>query len=154
MFLARLLTDLRLEDKRFFINAKLEREKRQRLISLPHFSGRLEAKEGMFRGERVLRRAFLLGEKAQEALVLTLSEIFCLVRVRIQGGLNNFFFTVFKHIIRSVIELRFLADSALQISALSYLINAKLFVQSEVVEEIGSGYVPFGCRGWLSKSIR
>jgi hypothetical protein len=76
LFLARLLTDLRLEDKRFFINAKLEREKRQRLISLPHFSGRFEAKEGMFRGERVLRRAFLLGEKAQEALVLTLSEIF------------------------------------------------------------------------------
>lgn len=83
--------------------------------------------------------------------MLTLSEIFCLVRVRIQGGLNNFFFTVFKHIIRSVIELRFLADSALQISALSYLINAKLFVQSEVVEEIGSGYVPFGCRGLAFK---
>ena len=76
MFLARLLTDLRLEDKRFFINAKLEREKRERLISLPHFLGRFEAKEGMFRGERVLRRAFLLGEKAQEALVLTLSEHF------------------------------------------------------------------------------
>ena len=106
MFLARLLTDLRLEDKRFFINAKLEREKRERLISLPHFLGRFEAKEGMFRGERVLRRAFLLGEKAQEALVLTLSEHFLSRAV----GSTISFFTVFKHIIRSVIELRFLAD--------------------------------------------
>ncbi|HEY7317155.1 MAG TPA: hypothetical protein VIE89_06245 [Candidatus Binatia bacterium] len=74
--MARLLTDLRLEDKRFFINAKLEREKRERLISLPRFSGRFEAREGMFRGERVLRRGFLLGEKAQEALVLTCLSIF------------------------------------------------------------------------------
>ena len=134
MFLARLLTDLRLEDKIFFINAKLEREKRERLISLPHFSGRFEAKEGMFRGERVLRRAFLLGEKAQEALVLTFVSAFFLSC----GGLNNFFFTVFKHIIRSVIELRFLADG--NVSQLTQpckfrlyliLINAKLFVQSD-----------------------
>jgi hypothetical protein len=75
-FLARLLTDLRLKDENIFINAKLEREKRERLISLPHFSGRFEAKERMFRGERVLRRGFLLGEKAQEALVLTCLSIF------------------------------------------------------------------------------
>jgi hypothetical protein len=65
--------------------------------------------------------------------------------VRIQGGLNNFFFTVFKHIIRSVIELRFLADgnvsrtySDLQISALAY------FDQCEIIR---------AKRLWLKRSV-
>jgi hypothetical protein len=132
--LARLLTDLRLEDKRFFINAKLEREKRERLISLPHFLGRFEAKEGMFRGERVLRRAFLLGEKAQEALVLTLSELFCLVRWAQQFLFHSFqahhslcnraaFFSRWECLSNLLSPCKF--------RLYLILINAKLFVQSD-----------------------